>query len=358
MRIKEIYILAINPGSTSTRISLFCGEECVFGETIEHPREGLAGCSDLLEQLPIRMRAVECVLSKHGVALETLSCIMARGGMLPPLEPGAYRIGEDMLGYVRRNAKHAHISGIACLIAHELADRVGIPAYVYDPVTVDELSDLARITGLKELDKECRGHALSVRACAREMAQMLGRDWSECTFIVAHLGGGCTVWLVQNAKCIDMYSDDDGCFAPERAGRLQAIPLIRLCFEGGYTMDQMIAKIRREGGLYSHLGTSDAREVEARIAAGDAHAQIVYEALAYGVSKCIGDLAAAAKGKVDRIILTGGLSRSAMLIGWIKERTEWIAPIELMQEEREMRALAMGGLRVLRGEEKAKEFYG
>ncbi|MEL7608144.1 MAG: butyrate kinase [Bacillota bacterium] len=358
MRINGINILAINPGSTSTRVALFCGEECVFSETVAHPREVLLKCSDLLEQLPLRTLAIERVLSEHDVSLGSLSCIMARGGMLPPCAPGAYRVGTDMLDYVRKNAKHAHISGVACLIAHELAERAGIPAYIYDPVTVDELSDLARITGLKELNKECRGHALSVRACAREMAEKLGRDWSKCTFIVAHLGGGCTVWLVQNAKCVDMYSDDDGCFSPERAGRLQAVPLIRMCFEGGYTLDQMIAKIRREGGLISHLGTSDAREVEERISAGDERARLVYEALAYGVGKCIGDLAAAAKGKVDRIILTGGLSNSKMLTGWIRERTEWIAPVELMSEEREMRALAMGGLRVLRGEEQAKEFYG
>ena len=354
-------ILVINPGSTSTKLAVFEDEEKIFALTIPHSDEELSQFSWVMEQRDFRASAIERELEKAGYKLSDFTCIMSRGGILPPCPSGAYVIDDEMIDYMYAQKHDAHISNVGCAVAKTLAEHSGksIPCYVYDPVSVDELQPVARITGLPEIEKVSRGHALNTHAMAHRCAkEIMHKPIEECTFIVQHLGGGCSVWLIDKGYSIDMYSDDDAGFAPERCGKLQAMSLIKMCYSGKYTFADMTKKVRGNAGLRAHLGTSDARKVEEMIANGDEHAKLIYEALAYGVAKGIGDLATVVNGKVDRIILTGGVAYSKMLTDWIKERVEWIAPVEIMAGEYEMEALALGGLRVLRGEEKAYQAIG
>lgn len=351
-------ILVINPGSTSTKLAVFHDEVKVFASTIRHSDEELAQFSWVMEQRDFRADAIEGELTKNGFTISDFSCIMSRGGILPPCPSGAYVINQQMIDYMYAQKHDAHISNVGCAVADMLVKRSGkdIPCYVYDPVSVDELSPIARITGLPEVSKVSRGHALNTHAMAHRCAnEILHKPIEECTFIVQHLGGGTSVWLIDKGYSIDMYSDDDAGFSPERCGKLQAMSLIKLCYSGKYTFADMAKKVRGNAGLRAHLGTSDAQKVEQMIADGDEHARLIYEAFAYGVAKGIGDLATVVKGKVDRIILTGGVANSKMLTDLIRERVEWIAPVEIMAGEYEMEALALGGLRVLRGEEKAHD---
>lgn len=282
---------------------------------------------------------------------------MARGGLLPPVPSGAFIINKDMIDYVYANKINVHISNLACVLANAIAEPLGIPAMVYDPVSVDELEDVARVTGMPEISKVSRGHVLNSRAMARKCAEeIIGRPLNECTIIVDHIGGGCSTWLVHKGKCIDCYSDDDAGFAPERCGKIQAMDLAMLCYSGKYTKAEMSRYIRGKSGLSALLGTSDALEVENMIKNGDEHAKLVYEAMARGHAKGIADLASVVCGKVDRIVITGGLANSKMLMDMMRPHIEWIAPMVVLPGQFEMEALAAGGLRVLRGEEKAHEF--
>lgn len=354
----EQKILVINPGSTSTKLAVFENGEKVYATNIKHTDEELAAFDWVMDQRDFRTQKIEENLKNTGYALGDFTCIMSRGGMVPACASGAYRINQAMVDYFYGQKGDAHISNVGCAVAQSLSQKSGkdIPAYIYDPVTVDELAPIARITGLPELPKVSRGHALNTHAMAHRCAAQIMKPISECTFIVQHLGGGCSVWLIDKGYSIDMYSDDDAGFAPERCGKLQAMNLIKLCYSGKYTFEEMAKKVRGNAGLRAHLGTSDAIKVEEMIASGDENAKLVYEAFAYGIAKGIGDLATVVKGKVDRIILTGGVANSKMLTDWIKERVEWIAPVEIMAGEYEMEALAEGGLRIMNGVETAHEF--
>lgn len=348
-------MLVINPGSTSTKIAVYEDDKRVLSETLRHSNEDLAHFSWVMEEVEYRKSLIEQSLKDHGVSLDSLTCIMARGGMLPPVESGGYAVTQEMVDYLYSVRTGAHVSNTASVIGFEMANEVGIPAYVYDPVSVDELEPIARITGVPELPKRSQGHALNTHAMARHCARdILHKPIEDCTFIVVHIGGGISSWLIHKGRSIDMYSDDDAGFAPERSGRLQALPLIKLCYSGKYTLEQLSKMIRGNGGLRALLGTSDAREVEARIATGDEYAKLVYDAFCYGIAKSIGDLATAVRGKVDRIILTGGIAYSKMVTDCICSYVDWIAPVELMPGEFEMEALAEGGLRILHGEESPK----
>ncbi len=350
-------ILVVNPGSTSTKIAVFDDETPVMSETIRHSEDELSRFSWVMDQLQYRYELIEQSLKAHGVSQNTLTCVVSRGGLLPPVPAGALRVNKDMIDYMYAQGVEAHISNVGCVIADKFAKQNGIEAYVYDPVAVDELSPLARISGMPELPKVSRGHALNTYAMAVRCAEeILKKPVTECTFIVAHIGGGCSTWLIHRGRRIDMYSDDDAGFAPERCGKLQAMDIVRLCYSGKYTYGEMVAKIRGNAGLRAHLGTSSAIKVEEMIEKGDKHAELIYEAMAYGCAKGIGDLATAVYGKVDRIILTGSVVKSKMLTDWIVPRVEWIAPVEIMAGEYEVEALAAGALRVLRGEEKLNTF--
>ena len=350
-------ILVINPGSTSTKLAVFDDDKRIMAVTVRHPLEEVKHFKWMMDQFDYRMALIEKALEENGIKKESLTCVMARGGLLPPVPSGAFRINKAMVDYFYAAKVDTHISNLACVLADAIAKPLGIPAMVYDPVAVDELSDISRITGMPELPKKSRGHVLNSRAMARKCAEeRLHKKLEDCTIIVLHIGGGCSAWLSHKGRLIDCYSDDDAGFAPERCGRLQAMDLAMLCYSGKYTKEEMSRYIRGNSGLKAFLGTSDGLEIERMIESGDEKARLLYDAMALSHAKGIAELAAAVNGRVDSIVITGGLAHSELFINMLRPRIEWIAPVEVMAGEFEMEALAAGGLRVLRGEEEAHEF--
>ncbi len=356
---KSFLILTINPGSTSTKIALFENEERVFEEVLRHRLEEMARFGGTLEQYEWRKDVVLDAMKRHGIDPKTLDAVVGRGGLLPPLESGTYRVNREMLDYLRRpDRERTHPSDLGAMIAYEIAEPLGIPAFIVDPVSVDEFDPLARVSGLPEIERKSLSHALNLKAMARRAAGELGKDYHEVNLVVTHMGGGISVSAHRKGRMIDVNQalDGTGPFSPERAGGLPVVDVLRLAFSGKYTYEQLFRRITKEGGLLAHLGTNDAREVERRIRAGDKKAALIYEAMAYQIAKEIGGMATTLKGDVDALVLTGGLAHSEMLVGWIKERTEWIAPVFVYPGEDELLSMAQGALRVLRGEESAREF--
>ncbi len=348
-------ILVINPGSTSTKLAVFEGERPLLQKTVRHSREELAPYGSIMAQAPYRLHCVMEALADFD--LHALDAICARGGMLPPCPSGAFLVDEDMTDYLSGITQGAHASNLGCVIARELAEPLGIPAYVYDPVAVDEMPPLARITGIPELPRQMLGHALNTRAMAIRCAEtVLHKPFDQCRLIVLHLGGGASVRLFIGGKMVDNVRDDELLFAPERSGGIAAEQLVKLCFSGKYDQAALMKLVRGRGGLLAHLGTSDAMEVERRIAAGDAQAKLVYDAMLYTAAKSIGALAAAADGDIDRVILTGGIAHSAYVAEYLSRKLRFIAPVEVMAGEFEMEALAAGAGRVLSGQETARRF--
>lgn len=349
-------ILVINPGSTSTKIALFQGERALCSYTVRHAEGDLAAFPCVTDQLSFRMDALRRLLSEEKTDLSGLCAVVARGGLLPPVAAGAYAVNQDMVDFMLRGGGESHASNLGCLMADIFAKEYHVPAYIYDATSVDQLSPVARISGLPELPRVSRGHVLNTRAMARRCAEELGKPFDECVFVAAHLGGGSSVWLIEQGRNVDFYTDDDGPMAPERCGAVQASGFVRKYFNENYTAEQLLQMIRGGSGVRAHLGTADLKEIERRIAAGDERAKLVYQAFAYQVAKCIGGLCAAASRPPDRIVLTGGAAHSGMLTGWIRERTERFAPVCIMAGEHEMEALAAGALRAFQGREEAKEF--
>lgn len=350
-------ILVINPGSTSTKIAVFRGAEKVFDETLRHSREELAPFRWVMEQAAFRRAAIEGALTAHGFDLAELDGICARGGQLPPCESGTYLVDQAMVDYMYTVKNAAHASNLGCVLALELAQPRKIPAFICDPVSVDEMTDEARVTGLPELPRTMLGHALNCRAMARRCAEeVLHKPLEDCRLIVLHLGGGASARLFIGGRMVDGVRDDEWMFAPERMGGVSLQPLVHLCYSGKYTEKDIMDFIRGRGGLAAHLGTADAREVERRIAAGDAHAKLVYDGMLYSAARAIGGLAAAADGQVDRVILTGGIAHSQYVADYLTKKLSFIAPVEVMAGEFELEALAAGACRVLEGQERLKVF--
>ncbi len=349
-------ILAINPGSTSTKIAVYEDEKEQFKINIDHSAAELAPYAKVADQYDMRKSAVLNVLREKNFDITTLDAIVARGGALPPLKGGAYRINEAMTKRLRFNPAAEHASNVAALIAYDLAGELGIPSYIYDAISADELTDIARLSGMPELPRASLCHVLNMRAVARKTAEKLQKRYEEMNLIVVHLGGGITASIHQQGRMVDLVSDDEGPFSPERAGGVPCRDFLDLCYAGKYDHGAMRKQLRGRGGLVGYLGTSSAIEVEAKIAAGDETARLVYEAMAYQVAKAIGSLATVVKGQVDAIVLTGGIAYSAMQMAWIADRVSFIAPVEIVPGENELESLALGTLRVLRGEEAAHEY--
>jgi butyrate kinase len=297
-------------------------------------------------------------LDEQGVRLDSLDAVVGRGGILRPIPSGTYLVSEKMLDELRHPKEREHASNLGAIIADEIAQRAGVPAFIVDPVCVDEFDEIARISGLSEIERRSLSHALNLKVAARRVARELGKRYDEVNLVVAHLGGGISVSAHRRGRMIDVNQalDGTGPFAPERAGGLPVGDVIRLCYSGRYTYEEMSKKIAGRGGLVAHLGTNDARQVERRIEEGDQHARLIYQAMAYQIAKEIGLMATVLKGDVDAIVLTGGLARSDMLVDWIVERVEWIAPAMIYPGEDEMLAMAQGALRVLRGQEEARDY--
>jgi len=358
-------LLVINPGSTSTKVAVYEDEQPLFVETLRHSSQEIGAFEHILDQYDFRLQTVLDLLQARQIPLASLSAVVGRGGLLRPIPSGTYRVNDRMVAELRnRNKEREHASNLGAPLAFEIANRVGVPAFIVDPVCVDEFDDVARVSGLPEIERKSLSHALNLKAVARRAAQDLGRPYAEVNLVVAHLGGGISVTAHRRGRMVDVNQalDGTGPFAPERAGGLPVGDVVRMCFgvapyEGlNLTYEQMFRKLAGQGGLVAHLGTNNAIEVERRIAAGDEHARLIYQAMAYQIAKEIGAMATVLKGQVDAIVITGGVAHSEMLLGWIRERVAWIAPVLVYPGEDEMLALAQGALRVLRGEEEAKEY--
>lgn len=346
-------ILAVNPGSTSTRVALFEEDRCLFEEELRH--EGSEAASDEAE-IRRRLETVFEALEVHGVSLGALDAVVGRGGLLRPVSGGVYRVNDSLLRDAARGVQGRHPANYGAPLAVELARESGAPAFIVDPVSVDEFDDLARISGLAQIERRSLSHALSVRAAVRALATNLDRPWRELRTVVAHLGGGISVCPVRDGRIVDANNAvSEGPFSPQRSGGLPIQELLDLVYSGRYSE----AEIRRltvgEGGLRSYLGTADATEVERRISAGDERAELCFRALAYQVAKEIGAMSTVLEGRLDAIILTGGLARSRPLVCWIRRRVEHLAPVTV-QSLGEMAALAEGARSVLRGEEPELEY--
>ncbi len=349
-------ILVINPGSTSTKVAVFDEEKEVFSETLRHSTDELSRFAKIIDQFEFRRDAVLDALKRNGVSLSELSAIAARGGLIHPVPSGTYLVNDDMVKDLREGRYGEHASNLGAVIAKDIADRINKKAYIVDPVVVDEMEEIAKISGLKGIKRKPLWHALNQKAVSRRAARDLGRKYEEVNLIVIHLGGGISVAAHRKGKVVDVNNalNGDGPFAPERAGGLPTISLAKLCYSGKYTFEEMKKKLAGKGGLVSHLGTNSAIEVEKMIEKGDSHAKLIYEAMAYQISKSAGEMATVLEGKVDAIVITGGLAHSEMLTDWIKDRVSFVAPVKIYPGEDEMKALAEGVLRVLRGEEKEK----
>jgi len=351
-------LLVMNPGSTTTRLAVYEDEEERYGVLLEHPKDALDALGGVLAQLPARYSAIEEALADAGLLDVLYDAVVGRGGMFRPVPSGTYAVNAAMLEDAADMRSREHAANLGAPLAARFARRYGVPAYVVDPVSVDEFEPLARISGLPTIERRSLSHALNLKAAARLAAGVLKRPYTDLNLVVAHLGGGISVTAHRQGRMIDANQalDGTGPFSPERAGGLPVGDVMRMAYSGQYSYAEMFALVTRHGGLQAHLGTNDAREVERRIARGDAHARLIYEAMAYQIAKEIGLMATVLYGRVDAIVLTGGLAHSGLLVGWIRERVAWIAPVLAFPGENEMLTLAQGGLRVLRGEEEARDY--
>lgn len=352
----EYSILAINPGSTTTKIALYSDEILVFFDQAEHSDEDFAGFADILDQLDFRLEVILTMLQKHQVSLAELSAVVGRGGLLPPVNAGGYLVNEAMKNLILSGVLSPHASNLGALLADKIAAPLSIPAYIYDSVSSHEFKEIAMITGIPEYMRHSQCHVLNSKAMGRKVAEKYGKRYEDLNLIVAHLGGGISIGIHEKGRIVDAIGDDAGPFSPERTGSLPLLYIVDLCYSGQYTKRDMVRKIRGMGGIKAHLGTHDARKVEKMIAEGNEKAKLIYEAEAYQIAKGIGELAPVLNGNIDYIVLTGGLAYSKMMTDMITERVSYIAPVELMPGEVEMEALAHGALRILRGEESASIF--
>lgn len=341
-------ILVINTGSTSTKIAVFAGGEKLFEENINHPADELGKLKNLLEQYPLRRQAIEDCLSEKGYKDMAFDAIAARGGTFGYAKGGAYLVEENLLKACR-NPITNHPSNLSAIIAADIADEKKCPAYIYDAVCVNEVEDIARVTGLKDVKRRPFSHVLNTRAMARSLAQRQGKRYEDMNIIVAHMGGGISINLHRHGKIVDLCSDDEGPMSPERAGKLNGKSYVDLCFSGSYDKAGMMKCIKGQGGLVSHLGTSSLIDVEERIEKGDGYADFILSAMAYQIAKEIGALATVVSGQVDGIILTGGCAYSKRLTDRIVPKVSFIAPVNVLPGAKEMEALAQGVGRVLDG---------
>jgi len=352
----DYLILTINPGSTSTKIALYKNEEEIFKENITHPHAEVEMYDSIIKQEPMRMKTVVDALGKHGYKPEDLSIVMGRGGMLPPVKVGGYKVNDRMLDLIYGEKIPQHASNLGAVLANDIAKAAGVEAYIYDAVSACEFPPVAKITGMKEIERRSFYHVLNCRAVAIRYAESLGKKYEDLNLLVTHLGGGITVGAHCKGKIIDSLADDNGPFAPERAGSVPLLDLIEMCYSGKFTKKEMMGKVRGKGGLRSLLGTSDGREIQKMIEAGDENAALVMEAQAYQIAKGIALMSPALRGDCDAIIVTGGLAHNTFLVEDVKKYISWLGEIVVMPGEFELEALALGGLRILRGEEPAHNF--
>nr|WP_320026348.1 butyrate kinase [uncultured Acetobacterium sp.] len=348
---KNYFILTINPGSTSTKIGVFENETEVFTQSVEHASAVREAFPTINDQFDFRKKTVLEILTARQFDLNKLSAVVGRGGLLPPVHAGGYVVNQAMKDLILAGNLSPHAANLGALLADAIAGPLGIPAFIYDAVSADEMVDIARITGFPEIQRKSLCHVLNSKAMGRKYAKEMGTSYTALNLVIAHLGGGISISAHQKGRIIDVISDDTGPFSPERSGSVPLFPLVDLIYDKHYQKTELLKKIRGQGGLKGHLGTGDIREIEKRILAGDDKAKQVYEAQAYQIAKGIGEIAVVLKGELDGIILTGGMAYSEKLTNIIKEYIAFLAPVKCLPGENEMEALALGGLRLLRGAE-------
>lgn len=328
-------------------------------ETLRHSTADIETYFNISDQLDFRMKLILSTLNKKTIDLSKLSAVVGRGGLLKPIDSGTYLVNEAMLDDLRIGLLGQHASNLGGILAYEIACPLNIPAYIVDPVVVDEMEEVAKISGISGIRRSSIFHALNQKAVARRYAQEIAKDYQKLSLIVTHVGGGISVGAHKNGRVIDVNNalDGDGPFTPERSGELPVREVVKMCFSGKYTFEMMNKKINGQGGYVDHLGTIDALQVEKAAENGDKKAQLIQDALCYQVAKEIGKYATVLAGKVDAILITGGMAYSQYVVNYIKERVEFIAPIKVYPGEDELLALAQGGSRVLNGEEEAKKYY-
>lgn len=350
-------VLVINPGGTSTKIAVFEDEKELFKKNITHTGEDLKPFPHVFDQFSYRREMILDALREAGIDPNDLAAVAGRGGLMDPIPGGTYEVNDRMVDDLKNAVHGEHPSNLGAVLAREIAEEAGARAFVVDPVSVDELMDKARVSGISDLERPSWFHALNHKAVARWAAERAGKKYEECDLIVAHLGSGNSIVAHKHGRMIDGSGGrTNGPFSPERSGGLPTYPLVELCYSGKYTHAEMVAKLSSVGGMYDYLGTKDAQEIERRMAEGDEKARLVYEAFVYSVAKEICSYAAAFDGKVDRIVLTGGIAHSEYVVKEVSRMTAFLAPMEVVAGEFEMEALALGALRVLRGEESARVY--
>lgn len=355
---KEYRILVINPGSASTKFAVYDNEVSLIEKTIHYEAEQFDIFANIIDQYEFRKNHILETLDLEGINLSKITAVCARGGLLRPIEGGTYAVNEPMLRDLRAGFSGQHASNLGGIMAHEIASGLNIPAYIVDPVVVDELEPIARISGFPLIERKSIFHALNQKAAAKRVSKELGKKYEVLNLIVAHMGGGITVGVHKNGRVADVNNGlhGDGPFSQERAGTVPAGDLISLCFSGEYYRDEIMHMLIGKSGLAGYLGTNNAAKVEEMIHSGDEKAKLIYEAMAYQVAKEIGSASAVLSGIVDAIILTGELANSKLLITAITERVNWIADVIIQPGQDDLQALAEGALRVLRGEEEVKEY--
>lgn len=350
--------LIINPGSTSTKIGVFEDETLLFEETLRHSTEEIASYASIVDQKDFRKNIITNFLAEKNFDIKSLNMVVGRGGMLKPIPGGTYQVSDELLADLKVGVQGQHASNLGGILAKEIADSLGVPAYIVDPVVVDELEDVARLSGVPELPRKSKFHALNQKAVAKRYGKESGKGYENLNLVVVHMGGGVSVGAHKNGRVVDVNNalDGDGAFSPERAGGVPAGDLVRMCFSGDYTQAEVFKKLVGNGGINAYLGTNDMRDVGKAVEAGDAKAAAVREAFIYQVCKEIGSMATVLDGKVDQIILTGGIAYDKNVVAGIQARTSFIADFTVYPGEDELLALVQGGLRVLNGEEKAMAY--
>lgn len=356
---KDVRVLAINPGSTSTKIAVYQNTEPILLKSIKHSSEELAPFSRITDQFSFRKDLILEKLQEADINLDDLQAVVGRGGLLKPIASGVYMVNEQMMADLKNSPLGEHASNLGGLIAHDLAKSLpNATAYIVDPIVVDEFDDIARISGHPLMQRISIFHALNQKAVAREYAKSTHRKYEDLNLIVVHLGGGITIGAHRKGRVIDVNQglDGEGPFSPERTGTLPVGDLVKLCFSGKYTQKEVQKMVKGEGGLVAYLGTNNAYDVEKMVDAGDKNAELIYHAMAYQVAKYVGEMYTVLKCEVDAILITGGIAYDKGFVNWIQERVYKLAPIHIYPGEDEMKALAINGLMVVRGELEVKEY--
>lgn len=349
-------LLIINPGSTSTKIGVYEGEKEILEETLRHSAEEILKYDTIFDQLDFRKEVILKVLKEKGIDINELDAVVGRGGMLKPIEGGTYEVNEAMVEDLKIGVQGPHASNLGGILSNEIAKEIGKRAFIVDPVVVDEMEDVARLSGVPELPRKSKFHALNQKAVAKRYAKEHNTSYEDVNLIVVHMGGGVSVGAHRKGRVIDVNNalDGDGPFSPERSGGVPSGELLEMCFSGKYSKEEVYKKLVGKGGFVAYANTNDARDLIKLSQEGDEKGSLIFNAFIYQIAKEIGSMAVVLDGEVDAIVLTGGIAYSDYVTNAINKKVKWIAPMVVYGGEDELLALAQGAIRVLDGVEEAK----